>query len=42
VQVHRYDANYGFDNPQRNASNKTAALLASQRTRQFLTQHLST
>ena len=42
VQVHRYDASYGFDNPQRNASNKTAALLASQRTRQFLTQHLGT
>ena len=42
VAVHRYDASYGFDNPQRNASNKTAALLASQRTRQFLTQHLGT
>ena len=40
VQVHRYDASYGFDNPQRNASNKSAALLARQRSRQFLAQHL--
>ena len=42
VEVHRYDASYGFDNPQRTASNKSAALLARQRTRQFLTQHLGT
>jgi carboxymethylenebutenolidase len=42
VEVHRYDASYGFDNPQRNESNKTAALLARQRTRQFLKQHLGT
>lgn len=40
VEVHRYDASYGFDNPQRSASNKTAALQARQRTRQFLMQHL--
>ena len=40
VEVHRYDASYGFDNPQRNASNKSAALLARQRSRQFLAQHL--
>ncbi len=40
VQLHRYDANYGFDNPQRTASNKSAALLARQRSRQFLAQHL--
>ena len=40
VLLHRYDASYGFDNPQRNVSNKSAALLARQRTRQFLTQHL--
>ena len=42
VEVHRYDASYGFDNPQRNESNKTAALLARQRTRQFLKRHLGT
>ena len=40
VQVLGYEADYGFDHPQRRAFNKSAALLASQRTRQFLAQHL--
>jgi carboxymethylenebutenolidase len=40
VQVLGYDADYGFDHPHRRAFNKSAALLASQRTHQFLAQHL--